>query len=365
MSNDYGISPETLLGQIHTSCPYVLTPAEGQARFRSILQDANTRGPEHYRELGPYFDLCVSAHWASAGSFCPTDVDNAIRGHLWNKPATRDFVEGMWKTTEEALGWDYAGVTNKIVAPEDRALRVSTHEGTWFSVAVGAYGAARKLGNEAWRQRFYDQIATEMEREAAIAQHWYDNDPFQFVRLGPLISHNLGDFDRVVEAWELPKDDPLREKFYELGEKPGSLFFLACQFYKKYLSADGHRHFALRTPKCLRRHSELLLGIGPFHEEWGALIAKTPLLSLREKAEVALELADGWKRLKGDTWGYARAFHGFQEAMGRDMRHVQECWSAKELKLVQDAAFQTRVKMPVSTFRSRYLRALQGMGLHG
>lgn len=335
----------------------------GQARFIALLQDANTRGPEHYAELGPYFDLCVSAHWASAGSFCPTDVDNAIRFHLWNKPETVDFVEGMWRTTEESLGWDYSHATHKVVSQNPQS-RVSTHEGTWFSVAVGAYAAAIKLKNEAWKNRLFEIIATEMEREASICEYWFKEDPLSFIRLTPLISHNLGDFDRVVELSHLPKHDPLVTKYHLLGERPGTLFYLACQFYKKHMSADGHRHFALRNPKCLRLHHELLLGIGPFHEKWGEMIALTPLLTIGEKAEVALELADGWQRLKGDTWGYARAFSGFQRTIPR-MKDIHECWSAKQIKLSQEAAFQTRVKLSDQTFRQRYLKALAGMGING
>lgn len=297
----------------------------------------------------------MAAHWASAGSFCPTDVDNALRQHLWNKKETKDFVESMWETTLESLFWDYSQVTGKVIGTSNIQQRLSTHEGTWFSVAVGAYAAAVKIKNEIYTKKLLDLISFEMDRELKIAQFWLESDPFTFCGLTALISHNLGDFDRVVEVSGLSAKDPLMN-FYKLSEKAGTLWALACMYYKKHVSADGHRNFALRNPKCLRTHSELLIGVGPFHEDWGSKIAQTTHLTEAEKAEVAIELVDGWSRLKGETWGYPRAYRGLTDKL--PLKNLQPYWNAKQLKLVQDARFQTKVKLPRSQFEARFVRAL-------
>ncbi len=262
----------------------------------------------------------------------------------------------MWETTLEALFWDYSRVTGKIVSPEDLAVRVSTHEGTWFSVAVGAYAAAVKFKNESYAKKILDLIRFEMDRELKITEFWLNNNPLTFCRLSALISHNLGDFDRVVEVSGLSAKDPLMD-FYKLSEKTGSLWALTCVYYKKYISSDGHRNFALRNPKCLRTHSDLLIGVGPFHEDWGAKIATSPHLTEGEKAEVAIELVDGWIRLKGDTWGFARAYRGLTDKI--PLKNLQAYWNTKQLKLIQDARFQTKVKTSRSQFESRYTQGLE------
>jgi hypothetical protein len=359
---DYGIAPKTLLSQLHASCPYVFELSDSEARFVSFLKNTNTDIDSAQFDLATYFELCMASHWASAGSFCPTDVDNALRQHLWNKPETKDFAELMWEITCDSFKWDYSKVTGKVVSPENLEMRVSTHEGTWFSVAVGAYAAAVKFKNEKYQREIFDLIAFEMEREEKIADFWYKEDPLTFIKLTALISHNLGDFDRVIEVSQLKSQDPLITGFYKLSEKQGSIFQLACSYYKKFVSVDGHRNFALRNPKCLRRHHELLIGVGPFHEDWGRMIATTDLLSVGEKAEVAIELVDGWIRLKGDSWGFARAYRGFIDATS-SLKEIQSCWSAKQIKLTQNAPFQTKVKLSRSQFEARYLKALKKMSL--
>mgnify|MGYP001610317070 FL=1 len=85
-----------------------------------------------------YYELCLCAHWATAGSFVPTDVDNGIRWKLWQDRQPGLVVEQA-RLVLEALSWDYAPVTARLVG--SGPMRLSTHEGTWFSVAVGAYAA--------------------------------------------------------------------------------------------------------------------------------------------------------------------------------------------------------------------------------
>lgn len=328
-----------------------------KAPYLKILKDFETK--DHvYEKLLPYFSLTMSAHWMSAGSFCPTDVDNAIRFHLWNKKETKEVLPQMLQLTYDALSWDYSQVTKKISQHPDPAFRVSTHEGTWFSVAVGAYASALKFENKEWSEKLFEQIHQEIQRELKIAQYWFKEDLYQFILLCPLISHNLGDFDRVIELGTIPKTDKLVEMYFNIGERPGSLFYLCCQYYKKAMSNDGHRHFALRTPKCLRRSNSLLLPVGPFLEGWGEMIAKTDLLTEGEKGEVILELASGWSRLPGDTWGYARAFHGFRDHF-KGLKFLINAFSDKDQKHFNHPEFKKRSDMSVEKFREKYITQLQ------
>src|SRR5690349_10572914 len=81
-----GVSPKILLDQIHVTVPYLLNekfPNENSFGYFWTLK--NTR--ELLQRLGgavdfdhaQYYRLCLSAHYATVGSFVPTDVDNQIR----------------------------------------------------------------------------------------------------------------------------------------------------------------------------------------------------------------------------------------------------------------------------------------------
>ena len=45
--------------------------------------------------------------------------------------------------------------------------------------------------------------------------------------------------------------------YYLIGE-----FYRAKIIYKELLSAEGHRHYPLREPKCLRMTPDLMLPLG-------------------------------------------------------------------------------------------------------
>ena len=49
---------------------------------------------------------------------------------------------------------------------------------------------------------------------------------------------------------------------HERNERFGGEFFRAKIIYKELLSAEGHRHYPLREPKCLRMTPDLMLPLG-------------------------------------------------------------------------------------------------------
>ena len=76
------ISPELLLEQVRSASGWLFAGPEPEgASFRYIRVLRGAEGRE-LNALG-YYELCLCAHWATAGSFVPTDVDNAIRWKLW------------------------------------------------------------------------------------------------------------------------------------------------------------------------------------------------------------------------------------------------------------------------------------------
>jgi len=361
MLKDLGISSKLLFSQIEGSSPYALS-IESSAPFILEIQNYKTRPHDYYESnLFNYFFISMCAHWSTCGSFCPTDVDNNIRYNLWRRKDTPNSLEAMWNLTLESLHWDYKGVSNKIIYhPDEPSWRLSYHEGTWFSVAVGAYAATLHYKNAEYRKKLYDLMAWEMEKEQKIAEYWLKNDLLTFIKLTALISHNLGDFDRVVEMWKIPENDPLVKNLYKLSLKPNTLFNLMCEYYKKYLSIDNHRNFAYRAPKCLRKSETLLLPIGPFHEAWGENIAKTNVLNEDEKTEIIIAMASGFVKLPGDTYSYARAYHGFKKNYPR-LNQIMLCLSKKDLKPFENINFQRKSDTKTSEFQQGYILNMQKM----
>src|SRR6478672_4257215 len=79
-----GVSAPILLTHIRNTMPYLLGDVpypEARARCFKILQTIE-KNPEGALSHSKYFEMCVSAHFATVASFVPTDVDNQIRFRL-------------------------------------------------------------------------------------------------------------------------------------------------------------------------------------------------------------------------------------------------------------------------------------------
>ncbi|NDF15556.1 hypothetical protein EB061_09575, partial [bacterium] len=113
-----GISPERLLEWVSDSVPFVFDPAFEDAlpgrRWLQILRKARDR-PPLISDLYGYFELCLSSHFATAGSFVPTDVDLAIREKLWGFVHSEGVLGEMWLRTREIQEWDESPVSNRRV----------------------------------------------------------------------------------------------------------------------------------------------------------------------------------------------------------------------------------------------------------
>lgn len=350
-----GIAPDNLLEQVRVTAPFLfdgeLPDAAGPLRYVRRLREADGR------PLGgaDYYALCLSAHWATAGTFVPTDVDNAIRWRLW-QDASPALLSAQADLVLDALAWDYGPVTaRRVAAPNGE--RLSTHEGTWFSVAVGAYAACRgKLPERA--AEVLDAMRAEAAREAATFAALADSgDGVSVLKACALVAHNFGDLDRVADQWELPAGDALRASLYDAA-KPGSALFggllgWAGELNRRFLSADNHRHYPLRAPKCLRRSGDLLIPVGPFFDAWGAAVARHPALSREDVAEVARALIDGWARLH-EPAGYARALAGMLESFPGGRQALGRLLPGADRRALESGPLKAALDVPRERFEAQW-----------
>jgi hypothetical protein len=347
------IAPESLHAQVRSAAPFLFEgpePAGAALRYLSVLRAYAGARLDALR----YYELCLCAHWATAGSFVPTDVDNGIRWKHWQE-APLDRVEAQTRLVLESLAWDYAPVTGRRIGAGPQ--RLSTHEGTWFSVAVGAYAACRgplpRLADEV-----LDAMRSEAEREARIfSEIAASGDGVATMKACALIAHNFGDLDRVADQWELPGDAPLRAALYDAA-KPGSRLFggllgWAGDINRRFLGADNHRHYALRAPRGLRRSADLLVPVGPFFDDWGRAVARHPALSREDVAEAARALIDGWIRLH-EPVGYARALAGILEAFPGGRSGLGRLLPGADRRKLESGSLKTAMDVPQPRFEAQW-----------
>ncbi|HEX4048682.1 MAG TPA: hypothetical protein VH309_12640, partial [Elusimicrobiota bacterium] len=350
------ISPGNLLDQVRTTAPFLFegeAPAAGGPRgYIRRLRDYGGGS------LSPsdYYLFCLSAHWATAGTFVPTDVDNAIRWKLW-QDVSPNLAAAQAELVLEALGWDYTPVTARVVrGPKGELL--STHEGTWFSVAVGAYAGCREKRPEV-AAKILAAMGAEAERERAVFSAIADQgDGVSILKASALIAHNFGDLDRVADQWELSNErDPLKKTFYDAA-KPGTPLFggllgWAGALNRKFLSADNHRHYPLREPRGLRRAPELLIPVGPFFDDWGRAVARHPALSREDVADVVRALLDGWARLHGPV-GYARALAGILEVFPGGRSALGKLLPGADRRLLESGPIKAAMDIDQTRFEAQW-----------
>lgn len=353
-----GIEPPLLLDQVRSGAPYVLEtewPAEPRLSYLKRLQDFKGEA----LTLVQQFHLYLCAHWATAGCYVPTDVDNAIRLKNWKiEEITEGDMLAMADWTIESVAWDYRPVTARLARLGDEV--VATHEGTWFSVAVGAY-AALKDRAPAKAKELFATIMTEAEREARFFRELYaSGDAIETLKATALLAHNFGDLDRVADMWELRADDPLMKAVYDAA-KPGSRLFggwlgFAGDVNQRFMAPENHRHFALRAARNLRAKPSLLLPVGPFYDAWGNTVAKEPPEVV---GEVVRALIDGWQYQKVKAAGYPRALAGILEAFPGGMQKLEGFIPGKDARTIKSGPLRAAASVPRSRFEAQWANSLR------
>ncbi len=350
------IVPTLLIEQVRMAAPFLFTGPEPVGPAHRYLRVLRAYGGRELNAL-EYYELCLSAHWATAGSFVPTDVDNGIRWKHWQS-VQPGLVEEQTKLVLEAGAWDYAPVTAKIAGAGVR--RLSTHEGTWFSVAVGAYAACLEA-KPALSTVVLDAMRAEAEREDRAYADC--GEGIERLKSSALIAHNFGDLDRVADQWELKPSDALRACLYDAA-KPGSPLFggrlgRAGLIHQKHMGADNHRHYPLRAAKGLRKSADLLLPIGPFFDDWGRRVGRHPLLAPDEIAEIVRCLTDGWVRMH-EPAGYARALSGILEVFPGGRRALGKLLPAKDQRMLESGPLKAAMDIPQERFEAQWANRLRG-----
>lgn len=318
-----GIAPKLLLKDIEVTAPFLFqgelgTDGPQRAYLAKLVHYKKNPSALKTIDLSEYFYLCLAAHWSTAGTFVPTNVDNQIREGLWKHPDINKHLERMGELTIESWSWDYGQVTNRKSYNPHNGQVMSTHEGTWLSVAIGGHIAlARK--NHPLAHAVADVILAEIEKEEKLLLELRERrDHVNFLRTCALMAHNFGDLDRVIDQWMVPADDPFRRRIYKLGHELNPsyspILAYAGQVNKRFLSVENHRHMSMRQARCLRRSHRFLIPVGPFMEEWGRVLGGAPDLTNTEKAEIIAALFEGFNR-QNKAMGYARAYRGFVNAL--------------------------------------------------
>ncbi|UPT75660.1 MAG: hypothetical protein M0D55_08300 [Elusimicrobiota bacterium] len=343
------ISPVLLIEQVRSAAPFLFggPEPEGPAlRYLRVLRAYDGR------RLNPleYYELCLCAHWATAGSFVPTDVDNGIRWKHWQE-IQPGLAEEQAALVLEAGTWDYAPVTARRLGTG--AERVSTHEGTWFSVAVGAYAAVR-----GFNRPLADRVLAAMTKEAAREDRAFARTAgIERLKAAALVAHNFGDLDRVADQWELKPGDSLHDALYDAA-KPGSPLYggrlgAAGVLHQKHMGADNHRHYPLRAARGLRKSADLLLPVGPFFDDWGRRVGKHPALTPEEVAEVVRCLLDGWTRMH-EPPGYARALAGILEVFPGGRKALIRLLPSKDGRMLEAGNLKAAMDVPQARFEAQW-----------
>ena len=312
-----GIAPNILLGHVENTAPFLFqgeieTKKPGTEFLEKLRFYKKNKKILQHLNLHDYFHLCLCAHWSTAGTFVPTDVDNQIRESLWRHGQIQKYIDKMARTTIESWKWDYSQVTNRKSYNRINDEVMSTHEGTWLSVAIGAYCALVKNKKTELAQEMAEVILAEIKKEEDIlAQLREDRDHINFLRAAPLMAHNFGDLDRVMVQWKMDEDDPFCKRIFKLGhrlnENYSPILVYTGKVNKEFSSKENHRHMSMRQPKCLRRSYKFLIPVGPFMDDWGKALGGSDNLSLEEKAEIVSAFYEGYKR-QDQAFGYIRAF---------------------------------------------------------
>ncbi len=313
-------------------------------------------------DLAEYFHICLCAHWTTAGTFVPTDVDNQIRKTLWTHNSIQKHIDKMAKTTIKSWKWDYSQVTNRKSYNRLNSEVMSTHEGTWLSVAIGAYCALVKNKKTELAAEMAEVIIAEIRKEESILlQLREDRDHINFLRAAPLMAHNFGDLDRVIVQWEMDENDPFIKKIFKLGHRLhpdyDPILVYTGKVNKEFSSKENHRHMSMRQPKCLRKSYKFLIPVGPFMDDWGHALGSSDQLSLSEKGEIVGALFEGYKR-QDQAFGYIRAFRTLLHELEDGMNTLEQDIPFDIISEIKSSPFLELSKISREEFEADYARRL-------
>lgn len=362
-----GIAPNILLKHIESTAPFLFQgELDTKSPRREYLEKLrfykkNLKALGHIN-LTEYFYICMAAHWTTAGTFVPTDVDNQIRESLWKHKAIKKNIEKMARITIDSWKWDYEQVTNRKSYNRINNEVMSTHEGTWLSVAIGAYCALVKNKLPELANEVSEVILAEIKKEQdLLLQLREDRDHINFLRAAPLMAHNFGDLDRVMVQWNMNENEEFCKRIFKLGhqlnENYDPILVFTGRVNKEFSSKENHRHMSMRQPKCLRKSYKFLLPVGPFMDQWGEDLGKSELLTDAEKAEIIAAFFEGYKR-QDQAYGYCRAYGALIRALPDGLDQLEQHMAFDLLEEIKNSEFLTIANRAKEDFEQDYIDAL-------
>lgn len=365
--SEIGIAPNILLKHVESTAPFLF---QGEIDTKSVNCEYLEK-LRYYKknlkllkniDLAEYFHICLCAHWSTAGTFVPTDVDNQIRKTLWTGGSIQKYIEKMAKTTMESWKWDYSQVTNRKSYNRENTQVMSTHEGTWLSVAIGAYCALVKNKKTQLASDMADLILEEIKKEEIILnQLREDRDHINFLRSAPLMAHNFGDLDRVMVQWEMDENDAFYKRIFKLGHKLNPnydpILVYTGKVNKEFSSKENHRHMSMRQPKCLRKSYKFLIPVGPFMDDWGHALGSSDKLSMAEKGEIIAALFEGYKR-QDQAFGYIRGYKTLLDEMDGGLDSFGQDLPFDLIAEIRKSKFSELAKVSREEFEADYVQKL-------
>ncbi|MBK7877276.1 MAG: hypothetical protein IPJ77_16290 [Planctomycetes bacterium] len=319
-----------------------------------------------------YFALCVAAHFASAATYVPTDVDSKIRHALWFEEDPREELLVRRDLALALADWDLRGVSARIVRV-DGAGDVSGHDGERLSVLCGGLLAFHALGAPELAEPLEHAIDAELAREAR-AFATIERSPGrekELLILAAALTHNAGDVMQAFNAKNAKRVAPeVQHRYADLArerfDRYGGAYGRASALYRELLASEGHRNYPLRELKLLRASHELLLPPGPFLDDWGAKLARWPKWSPAQRAEVVGGLVEGCKRVAGQE-SYYRALAGFDAAYpgGLAARELATCYPTAVRKLLADSDVRKKLAVRQISFESSYAKRARAVLTRG
>ncbi len=363
-----GIAPNILLKNVENTAPYLFqgeieTSGPNRAYLaKLVFYKKNLKALAHI-DLTEYFHLCLAAHWTTAGTFVPTDVDNQIREGLWRHETVGAHIQRMAKLTIESWQWDYEQVTNRKSYNPARGQVMSTHEGTWLSVAIGAYNALIKNKFPKLAQDIADVILAEVDKEEKLLIELREKrDHINFLRSTALMAHNFGDLDRVIDQWQMSPDDAFYKRIYKLGhnlnESYSPILVYSGQVNKAFLANENHRHMSMRQPRPLRKSHNFLIPVGPFMDDWGKILGESSLLSAEEKVEIIAAFHEGFTR-QDQALGYIRAYRGLVNSLPEGLESLERVLPFDFYQTLKKSKFATMAEQPRDEFELMYKQKLE------
>lgn len=359
-----GIAPNLLLKDIENTAPFIFQgEIDTSLPKRDYLEKIrfykkNLKLLKNFN-LYDYFYFCLSAHWSTAGTYVPTDVDNQIRQGLWLHSSVKKHLENMLKLTIESWKWDYSEVTHRKCYLQELGT-MSTHEGTWLSVAIGAYCAAKKYGMDS--TPIEEVILAEIKKEEQILLKLKEKQKaIDLIKCAPLVAHNFGDLDRVMVAWDMHESDSFCKSIYKLGHKLNPSYSPILVFNgkvnKEFTAKENHRHLSLRKTKVLRKSKDFLIHVGPFMDDWGKIIGTSSKLSMEEKAEIVCALWDGIKRQE-EAFGYIRALAQIIKTQEEGLKSFEAYLAIDLFQELKGSSLSKVIEISQEEFEQSYIKRL-------